>query len=238
MGETDPPALPPVSVAAKCPHPSPLRPWLIEFPPLCLVSPQLFQFVWVWVSLGSPSGRTRRDPSRPQGALWPRRVPGQGRPRPSGQRAGAGRAVPAGDAPGAAPRHEGHGPATSGERGHLRGRPGSGRVFAFRFGRRAFWGPCGESLETGGRVRCGVCSLALDRAGGRHSWGSSMAKHLNKAECGPGQPRRGPSLGPGPPGVGGRGADKANDRTRCVAGDGFDSTTNFTSQLPNSEQVI
>lgn len=90
MGETDPSALPPVSVAAKCPHPSPLRPWLTEFPPLCLVSPQLFQFVWVWVSLGSPSGRTRRDPSRPQGALWPRRVPGQGRPRPSGQRAGAG----------------------------------------------------------------------------------------------------------------------------------------------------
>lgn len=144
----------------------------------------------------------------------------------------------AGDAPGAAPRREGHGPATSGERGHLRGRPGSGRVFAFRFGRRAFWGPCGESLETGGRVRCGVCGLALDRAGGRHSWGSSMAKHLNKAECGPGQPRRGPSLGPGPPEVGGRGADKANDRTRCVAGNGFDSTTNFTSQLPNSEQVI
>lgn len=62
MGETDPPALPPVSVAAKCPHPSPLRPWLTEFPPLCLVSPQLFQFVWVWVSLGSPSGRTRRGP--------------------------------------------------------------------------------------------------------------------------------------------------------------------------------
>nr|KAF6419781.1 zinc finger protein 786 [Rousettus aegyptiacus] len=28
-----------------------------------------------------------------------------------------------------------------------------------------------------------------------------MAKHLNKAECGPGQPRRGPNLGPGPPGL-------------------------------------
>lgn len=178
---------------------------------------------------GASPGRAVRGPAGSAPGLGVR-SPRAGAPRGWG---GA-----AGDAPGAAPRREGHGPATSGERGHLRGRPGSGRVFAFRFGRRVFWGPCGESLETGGRVRCGVCGLALDRAGGRHSWGSSMAKHLNKAECGPGQPRRGPSLGPGPPGVGGRGADKANDRTRCVAGDGFDSTTNFTSQLPNSEQVI
>lgn len=81
----------------------------------------------------------------------------------------------------------------------------------------------GQGLE--GRVRLRVWGLDADGAGDRRSWGSSIAKALNKAEHRTGQVRRGRAC-------------EGKDQNWSGAGYGCYSLTSFTLWFLNLGQVF